>query len=203
MSAPAPRFRRAYPNGYVFRKDLTFAFFRLASAVMRTTVESLHKLISHINRKAWWHVPPADPFAYRKRGKFYASSFREAEFWGRPVDQPEQVRISNPLVGDEGTIEIGLLGRVISMPDSDRYDIIKWRHRMDERMKRRRWPKVILGRASDRRSTEASGARVLVQRVGLRVSQSPTSRTARSRTPAAPDRQVPNSQSRRCGALTV
>jgi hypothetical protein len=35
------------------------------------------KLIAHVNRKQWWHVPPADPDAYAKRGKFLASSFRE------------------------------------------------------------------------------------------------------------------------------
>lgn len=39
------------------------------------------KLIAHVNRKDWWHVPPRDPSAYSKRGKFFASSFREAEFW--------------------------------------------------------------------------------------------------------------------------
>jgi hypothetical protein len=26
------------------------------------------KLIRHINRKDWWHVPPADSRAYQKRG---------------------------------------------------------------------------------------------------------------------------------------
>jgi len=103
---------------------------------MRTTVDPLPKLISHINRKAWWHVPPLDPAAYRKRGKFYASSFREAEFWGRPLDRPERVRISNPLVGDEETIEMRLFGRVVPMQGTDVSDPIKWRHRMDKRMKR-------------------------------------------------------------------
>jgi hypothetical protein len=62
------------------------------------------KLISHVNRKQWWHVPPQDPDAYRKRGKFFASSFAEAEFYGRPLDQPERVSIRKPLVGDEKTI---------------------------------------------------------------------------------------------------
>jgi len=27
-----------------------------------------NKLLVRINRKDWWHVPPADPAAYRKRG---------------------------------------------------------------------------------------------------------------------------------------
>jgi len=47
------------------------------------------KLVAHVNRKGWWHVPPRDPTAYGKRGKFFASSFREAEFWGRPLDEPQ------------------------------------------------------------------------------------------------------------------
>jgi hypothetical protein len=62
------------------------------------------RLISHVNRKQWWHVPPVDPDAYKKRGKFLASSFAEAEFWGRPLDEPQKVTIGRPLVGDEKTI---------------------------------------------------------------------------------------------------
>ena len=37
-------------------------------------------LLAVVGRKAWWHVPPMDPRAYKKRGKFFASSFVEAEF---------------------------------------------------------------------------------------------------------------------------
>jgi len=66
------------------------------------------KLIAHINRKHWWHVPPADPKAYTKRGKFLASSFAEAEFWGRPLDEAEKVFVARPLVGDEPTISRAL-----------------------------------------------------------------------------------------------
>ena len=62
------------------------------------------KLVAHVNRKQWWHVPPADSNAYAKRGRFLASSFAEAEFWGRPLDEPQRVRIEKPLVGDEQTI---------------------------------------------------------------------------------------------------
>ena len=64
----------------------------------------IEKLVRHINRKDWWHVPPPDPQAYLKRGKFLASSFAEAEFWGRPLDEPQKVQIERPLVGDEKTI---------------------------------------------------------------------------------------------------
>ena len=77
----------------------------------------LQKLIRHINRKAWWHVPPMDPRAYEKRGKFLASSFSEAEFYGRPHDVPERVVIGAPVVGDDRYIETTLIGRVESAPN--------------------------------------------------------------------------------------
>jgi hypothetical protein len=84
------------------------------------------KIVRHINRKEWWHVPPQDPEAYLKRGKFLASSFAEAEFWGRPLDEPQKVIVSRPLVGDEGTIEKELLGRRVSSEDisvTERWDL--------------------------------------------------------------------------------
>jgi hypothetical protein len=59
------------------------------------------RLIAYVNRKNWWHVPPVDPGSYKKRGKFFSVSFAAAEFWGRPLDEPEKVTISKPLVGDE------------------------------------------------------------------------------------------------------
>lgn len=57
-----------------------------------------------MNRKSWWHVPPVDPGAYRKRGKFLSSSFEAAEFYGRPLDEPQKVIVAKPLIGDERTI---------------------------------------------------------------------------------------------------
>jgi hypothetical protein len=75
------------------------------------------KLIRHINGKDWWHVPPADRRAYQKRGKFFASTFREAEFYGRPKDEPERVFITAPLIGDNDAIERKLLGKVESHPE--------------------------------------------------------------------------------------
>lgn len=89
------------------------------------------KLVAHINRKDWWHVPPQDPAAYRKRGKFLASSFREAEFWGRPLDQPLRVIVKRPLVGDEDTIEKELFGRRISRDDIG----VEKRWNLDAKMK--------------------------------------------------------------------
>ncbi|RJQ33139.1 MAG: hypothetical protein C4562_01620 [Actinobacteria bacterium] len=56
-------------------------------------------LIEKINKSEWWHVPPRDKNAYKKRGKFLASTFHQAEFYGRPNDEPESVEISNPIFG--------------------------------------------------------------------------------------------------------
>lgn len=58
-----------------------------------------------------------DTRAYEKRGKFLASSFREAEFYGRPHDIPERVAIAAPVVGDDHYIETTLIGRVESAPN--------------------------------------------------------------------------------------
>jgi hypothetical protein len=44
---------------------------------MRKSRVFFENVVAHINRKEWWHVPPRDPSAYSKRGKFLASSFRE------------------------------------------------------------------------------------------------------------------------------
>ena len=61
--------------------------------IMRST------LIKKINNADWWHVTPSDPEAYEKRGKFFASTFTQAEFYGRPNDIPERVSIKNPVFG--------------------------------------------------------------------------------------------------------
>src|ERR1700674_5320366 len=81
---------------------------------MKRIAVSFEKLVAHINRKEWWHVRPRNPSAYSKRGKFLASSFREAEFWGRPLDEPQRVTVAHPLVGDEGVIERKLFGKRVS-----------------------------------------------------------------------------------------
>jgi len=92
----------------------------------------LSKLVAHINRKRWWHVPPTDRTAYRKRGEFFASSFKEAEFWGRPLNDPVEVHIVRPLVGDEKTIERKLFGRRLSHEDMT----VQERWALDAKMKR-------------------------------------------------------------------
>jgi hypothetical protein len=99
---------------------------------MKKSNDFFDKLIAHVNRKEWWHVPSRDPNAYSKRGKFLASSFREAEFWGRPLDEPQRVTISRPLIGDEATIEKELFGRMVSDEDIS----MEKRWSLDARMKR-------------------------------------------------------------------
>ena len=56
-------------------------------------------LMDKINKSEWWHVTPGDPDAYKKRGKFLASTYQQAEFYGRPNDVPEKVSITNPVYG--------------------------------------------------------------------------------------------------------
>jgi hypothetical protein len=56
-------------------------------------------LIQKINAGEWWHVTPQDPDAYKKRGKFLASTYLQAEFYGRPKLDPERVEIKNPVFG--------------------------------------------------------------------------------------------------------
>jgi hypothetical protein len=98
--------------------------------------EFIQKLVSHINKKDWWHVPPLDTHAYQKRGKFLASSFSEAEFYGRPLDEPQRVKIANPLIGDEQTIWRSLFGKVMSVPEPEDRTYLKERLALDARMKR-------------------------------------------------------------------
>ena len=97
----------------------------------------IEKLIARINRKDWWHVPPSDPDAYNKRGMFLASTFREAEFWGRPLDKPIRVNVVNPIIGDESTIqnELGVVPPKYPGDDSPR--LLKWRWDLDATLKKR------------------------------------------------------------------
>ncbi len=77
----------------------------------KTYCGQYERLVAFVNRKNWWHVPPVDPDAYRKRGMFLASSFEAAEFYGRPLDEPQKVTIGKPIVGDERSI-----ARVLGIP---------------------------------------------------------------------------------------
>jgi hypothetical protein len=102
----------------------------------RMKKEFVETMIRHLNRKDWWHCPPSDPRAYDKRGKFLASSFSEAELWGRPLDQPEHVTVSNPLIGDELSIQMELFGHPIPERNPEGADVLEWRWNLDAKMKR-------------------------------------------------------------------
>jgi hypothetical protein len=99
---------------------------------MKKNAIFFERLVAHVNRKDWWHVPPQDPKAYLKRGKFLASSYVEAEFWGRPFDAPQKVKVSRPIIGDEATIERILFGRSVSGEDLS----MENRWALDARMKK-------------------------------------------------------------------
>ena len=81
-----------------------------------TEVKTYNKLIDNINKKDWWRTANPDQKSISDRGNFYASSYKEAEFYGRPQDTPNKVNIKNPLIGDEQTImkKLGL-----EMPNQD------------------------------------------------------------------------------------
>lgn len=63
-----------------------------------------------INKRKWWHSPPSDKKAYKKRGMFLASSYKECEFYGRPLVELIRVDVSNPLVDTEKNIIRFLFG---------------------------------------------------------------------------------------------
>jgi len=56
-------------------------------------------LIKKINDSLWWHTPPLYSIEYQQRGKFLESTYRQAEFYGRPNNEPERVEIRNPIYG--------------------------------------------------------------------------------------------------------
>ena len=61
-----------------------------------------------------------------------ASSYQEAEFWGRPLDKPQRVRITRPLIGDEAIIEKKLFGKRVSDENMGMED----RFKLDAKIKR-------------------------------------------------------------------
>lgn len=99
-------------------------------------------LINKINQSLWWHVTPKDLTAYRKRGKFFASTYKQAEFYGRPNNMPEKIKISNPVCGIS---EINVLKVLFPMDYknlyasviNDRKDWYKWRINLDSKMHRK------------------------------------------------------------------
>ncbi len=83
------------------------------------------KLVSYINSHGWWRTALPDEKAVKARGVFYASSFREAEFYGRPLDTPFRVHVTNPLFGDEPTImqALGLSLPPDNIPVKERFSL--------------------------------------------------------------------------------
>lgn len=66
---------------------------------MENKIIDKNVLIKKINRSYWWHITPEDPGAYKKRGKFLASTYSLAEIYGKPNLDPEKVEIRNPVFG--------------------------------------------------------------------------------------------------------
>lgn len=65
----------------------------------------LERVIDKLNKKDWFHGAPENPEeAYAHRGKFMASSYRDAEFYGKPDLDPHKLSIKNPLIGGEQEI---------------------------------------------------------------------------------------------------
>ncbi len=91
-----------------------------------------------INKRKWWHVKPKDTGSYLQRGKFLASSEKDAEFYspfgGAPVG--ESASVSNPLVGDEAHIETTLLGERQSdkLPEPESSEFYKARTALDRKL---------------------------------------------------------------------
>lgn len=87
------------------------------------------KLISYINSHSWWRTALPDEKAVKARGIFYASSFKDAEFYGRPIDTPFRVYVTNPLFGDEPLI-MQFLGLSLQSPSIS----VKERFALDAKM---------------------------------------------------------------------
>jgi len=99
--------------------------------LIATRANAYAKLISHINRHEWWRTAIPDVKAVEARGSFYASSYREAEFYGRPIETPFDVNVSNPLFGDEAHIM-----ETLGLPLPGQKIEIKERFALDAKMKR-------------------------------------------------------------------
>ena len=78
-----------------------------------------NSLVEKINKSEWWHVIPEDLKAYEKRGKFLASTYSQASFYGRPKDEPERVFIRNPLCG---TSELEILRQLFPTNRKELYE---------------------------------------------------------------------------------
>lgn len=89
-------------------------------------MDSIHpyqRIIKRINKRAWWRTA-INENAIQERGIFFASSFSQAEFYGRPVDEPFKVNIKKPLVGDEAHV-MTILGLNVPDPEISIPDLLK------------------------------------------------------------------------------
>jgi hypothetical protein len=89
------------------------------------------KLVSYINSHKWWRTALPDRKAIKARGVFFASSYRDAEFYGRPIDIPFDVSVINPLFGDEPSIM-----RTLNLPLSSQNISVKDRFALDAKIMR-------------------------------------------------------------------
>jgi hypothetical protein len=84
------------------------------------------KLVSYINSHKWWRTALPDEKTIKARGIFYTSSYCDAEFYGRPIDEPFDVSISKPLFGDEPyimhTLDLSMLSQDTSLKERFRLD---------------------------------------------------------------------------------
>ena len=71
---------------------------------MTVSTASRAKLVAYIKAHKWWRTALPSKTAIKARGVFYASSFHEAEFYGRPLDTPFMLEVISPLFGDESHI---------------------------------------------------------------------------------------------------
>jgi hypothetical protein len=99
---------------------------------MKLSTACKERIVRHDNQKDWRHGTPQDPDNYSKRGNFVASTCPEVKFWGRPLDGPQKLKITWPLIGDEAAIERALFRRLVSDEDIS----VKQRWVLDAKMKR-------------------------------------------------------------------
>ena len=79
------------------------------------------KLIEKINKKKWWHKLPDDPKGYLKRELFCSWCYDSCGFYGRPLDEPISIYISNPLIGTEEEMV-----KFLCSSDSYQADLLKF-----------------------------------------------------------------------------
>ena len=75
---------------------------------------NLAKIINAINKKEWWRTFLPNKEEIKKRGVFFTSSFKQAEFYGRPLDAPFKVVIKNPYISTPSKLDKDILGKILN-----------------------------------------------------------------------------------------